>query len=123
MTEELKPCPFCGGDPSVSTYETESLWSHNQVTYTKVGCDDCDVGFDSEEGMTPAPDAWNARANQPPAQDGLVDALQELLKIGVPRMWKCERGDYCVSIMQKEYFGATLSEAADAALASLGDKS
>ena len=61
-------------------------------------------------------------ANQPPAQDGLVDALQELLKIGVPRMWKCERGDYCVSIMQKEYFGATLSEAADAALASLGDK-
>ena len=61
-------------------------------------------------------------ANQPPAQDGLVEALQELLKIGVPRMWKCERGDYCVSIMQKEYFGATLSEAADAALASLGDK-
>ena len=117
MTEEvtLAPCPFCGGEGLPHRVP------HLPKLY-RIACKNCDAGpsarFDSYQAIA----AWNARANQPPAQDGLVEALQELLKIGVPRMWKCERGDYCVSIMQKEYFGATLSEAADAALASLGDK-
>ena len=115
MTEEvtLAPCPKCGCDKA----DTEI---HRK--YWFVECMRCEYFSDANYTEAEAVAAWNARANQPPAQDGLVEALQELLKIGVPRMWKCERGDYCVSIMQKEYFGATLSEAADAALASLGDK-
>lgn len=69
---ELASCPFCGGKASISTYETESLWSHAQVTYTKVGCDDCDVFFHSEPGYeVEAPAAWNARAALAmPARDG-----------------------------------------------------
>jgi Lar family restriction alleviation protein len=59
----LLPCPFCGGEPSVSTYETESLWSHDQVTYTKVECPECDIAFNSEPGYeVEAPEAWNRRA-------------------------------------------------------------
>ena len=59
----LKPCPFRGGEPRISTYETESLWSHNQVTYTKVECPDCEVSFQTEPGYDPeAIDAWNRRS-------------------------------------------------------------
>jgi Lar family restriction alleviation protein len=62
---ELKPCPFCGGAPNISYYETESLWSHNVVTYTTVACKECDIGFSTEEGFeVEAPEAWNTRAMQ-----------------------------------------------------------
>lgn len=59
---ELKLCPFCGGKASVGHYETESLWSHDQVTYTQVGCSSCDIEFSSEPGYeVEAPEAWNTR--------------------------------------------------------------
>ena len=58
----LKPCPFCGGEADVSFYETESLFSHDQVEYTQVGCDDCDVYLLSEPGFeVNAIAAWNRR--------------------------------------------------------------
>lgn len=60
---DLLPCPFCGGAPRVSTYETESLWSHDQVTYTQVSCPECEISFHSEPGYeVEAPAAWNRRA-------------------------------------------------------------
>jgi Lar family restriction alleviation protein len=82
MSMELKPCPFCGGEASTSTHETESLWSHNIVTYTEVGCDECGVSFSSEPGFeVEAPQLWNTRTN---SQDALiaelVEALQEVLR-------------------------------------------
>lgn len=65
--EALKPCPFCGGDAHVSTYQTESLWSHDQVTYTKVSCDQCDIAFQTEPGHeAEAITAWNTRALSAP---------------------------------------------------------
>ena len=64
MLTELKPCPFCGGKASVSTYQTESLWSHDQVTYTKVSCDECDIAFQTEPDYEiQAIAAWNRRAD------------------------------------------------------------
>lgn len=60
---DLLPCPFCGGAASLRTYETESLWSSNQVTYTSVGCDECDCRFATESGFeVKAPEQWNTRA-------------------------------------------------------------
>lgn len=61
--DELKPCPFCGGKPSIRTFLTESLWSHDQVTYTAVGCGECEIEFSSEPGYEiESPEAWNRRA-------------------------------------------------------------
>lgn len=61
-TTDLLPCPFCGGKASVSQYQTESLWSHDQVTYTQVGCGECDYHIATEPGYEmEAPVRWNAR--------------------------------------------------------------
>ncbi len=75
---DLKPCPFCGGEAHVSYYETESLWSHDQVTYTKVSCDECDISLQSEPGYeTEAIQAWNTRALD--AKDKQIDELEAAL--------------------------------------------
>lgn len=61
---ELLPCPFCGCEANLSTYETESLWSHNIVTYTQVGCEECGYFISSEPGFeVEAPGRWNTRAS------------------------------------------------------------
>jgi Lar family restriction alleviation protein len=79
--DDLLPCPFCGGEASVSTYETESLWSHNIVTYTRVGCSECDIAFNTEPGYeVEAPEAWNTRAKGITATDTPPDNLVPLLK-------------------------------------------
>ena len=60
--ETLLPCPFCGGDATLRQYETESLWSHDQVTYTQVGCEECDYHIATEPGYEmEAPERWNTR--------------------------------------------------------------
>ena len=57
---DLLSCPFCGGKADVRTYEDESLWSHNIVTKTQVGCGDCDFSLHSEPGYEKeAPELWN----------------------------------------------------------------
>lgn len=72
MTEQLKPCPFCGSEANVCVNKHESLWSHEVVDWTAVRCtnDDCGIGVEPTcEGYEPsAVEAWNRRAQ--PAQAG-----------------------------------------------------
>lgn len=78
IVAELLPCPFCGGEPSVSHYETESLWSHNKATYTQIGCDDCNIYFSTEPGYDPeAITAWNTRHRTRTASE-IVDPQPEI---------------------------------------------
>jgi Lar family restriction alleviation protein len=85
--EALKPCPFCGGEAQVSTFETESLWSSEQVTYTKVSCDECDIAFQTEPSHEiQAAKAWNRRASPSTPVDGVgaeprVESFQAALTI------------------------------------------
>lgn len=53
MSEELKPCPFCGGEAKT--------WRQGIIRFLMVSCsnDSCGVYF-SRNGFTP--DEWNTRA-------------------------------------------------------------
>jgi Lar family restriction alleviation protein len=62
MTEELKPCPFCGGEAEIVTWPKP----HQPVCYVKCkNClaENCDDDF--EENVALNVFSWNARAPDP----------------------------------------------------------
>lgn len=81
MSDELKPCPFCGGEAAVSIHYDEDIWSHNSVEWTRVRCsgfgDDAEgspcpepavswpTHATNERGVTLAIAAWNRRTSAP----------------------------------------------------------
>ena len=72
----LKPCSFCGAEPTVSYYHIQSPFSSNEVQFTKVGCDECDVAFNSEPDFeTDAITAWNTRAPIPVTDEMVERAM------------------------------------------------
>jgi Lar family restriction alleviation protein len=65
---ELKPCPFCGGEPDIRTRMDEDIWTHNIVEWTGVHCVECDIGFEWPPGAEPdAKEQWNTRATLQPS--------------------------------------------------------
>ena len=65
MADELLSCPFCGGDALLRKWKDESLWNHNIVDWTEVGCGSCDVSVHSCDGVSDDDTAeakWNRRA-------------------------------------------------------------
>lgn len=56
---KLKPCPFCGDEPSVSSWN-QGKNGHDRDLYHKIGCDTCDYGIirgDKEKVIN----LWNRR--------------------------------------------------------------
>ena len=61
MTEELKPCPFCGGKAEVLTDENEEYYvSCTECTALLGYCTDTWGDYSTEDE---AIEAWNRRAN------------------------------------------------------------
>lgn len=58
----LKPCPFCGEEPTVHEYETESLFSHAIVPFISISCSECDCAHTSGEQHDEVRAAWNRRS-------------------------------------------------------------
>lgn len=56
MGEQLKPCPFCGGEATEWSVETYSLDS----SYDMFGCRSCGIGFDTGKDAENVK-LWNAR--------------------------------------------------------------
>lgn len=80
---ELLGCPFCGGEATLSTYETESLWSHNRVTYTQVGCEECNYSFATEPGFEmEAPERWNTRTPVAAQAELVADIRKAVARAG-----------------------------------------
>jgi Lar family restriction alleviation protein len=63
MSEELKPCPFCGSDAVMG-----KIGGFDQFYY--VDCTDCETGTGGVDSETEAADQWNRRAPDP-----LLDAI------------------------------------------------
>lgn len=65
MTDELLPCPLCGGDAEwVTTQGVRSPWSMVMLDAlgTSVQCTRCGCTVPSKMSLDDARDAWNARA-------------------------------------------------------------
>lgn len=70
MTEELKPCPLCGGKATVSSYSDETLFG--------VYCTSCTcriAGLHPYYNIDSAIKAWNTRTNTFP--DWLKKAIED----------------------------------------------
>lgn len=96
----LLPCPFCGGKAELHQRETESLWSHNQVTWSQVGCCECEcVGADccEDDDGSEAVAHWNTRAGAPSAptppaqQSQWAPSSKQLPPLDIP-VWLSDEG-------------------------------
>ena len=78
MTDrELKPCPFCGGEPDIYEYgdkhdifDPDTLGYVDTVYYTKYGhgCPNCGCIVAEKMSKEEAIIAWNTRTNSAPQQ-------------------------------------------------------
>lgn len=88
MSDEMKPCPFCGasGATSIGVYHNENFsWAY---------CDACETeGPTVEGGKAEAIAAWNRRA-QSEADTARIAQLEESLRFYTqPESWRA-RGLY-----------------------------
>jgi len=58
MTEELKPCPFCGEDAEIPDYRTSGL----RTVEWFIQCQRCPAVIECCDTEKEAVKAWNARA-------------------------------------------------------------
>lgn len=78
MQNELKPCPFCGGEGTLSTSELPGL-SSDMSFY--VGCDTCECSTSYEDTDDEAIKKWNTR--QPVDNWKPIEELSRLSLTGV----------------------------------------
>lgn len=67
MSEELKPCPFCGSN---KTYPGPKFREENDHRTWRSGCMDCPA-------QMPSPEEWNTRATPTPDLDALAKEVYE----------------------------------------------
>jgi len=82
ITQALKPCPFCGGEPALDAAEVDepSFSPEDQLAISWiVGCS-CSAFLGPFLDDAEAIAAWNTRASLA-AQDGLVEALERCAQI------------------------------------------
>lgn len=88
MSEELKPCPFCGSLPSSAAHDCDD-WNRQWI----VACEDPNCGvqpyfYESDKPIAEA--AWNRRA-QPTA--AVVRVTEEMVKAALIAADKANLGD------------------------------
>ena len=66
MTQELKPCPFCGGEAEYFelSWATTAFSGHMYASpFWQIRCKDCRATLGDFKTKQDAFDAWNTRAN------------------------------------------------------------
>lgn len=69
MTDELKPCPFCGHADGLDHWEKTEDWEADLMW---VSCSHCDMTISSNTGF--GADTWNTR----PIEDALRAEIETL---------------------------------------------
>ena len=80
MSDELKPCPFCGGEAiytSRSNHNEVSGWQNAVDHWIFCETEGCYVHVGMLETKIEAVAAWNTRALPTPTYDDLVAMLKE----------------------------------------------
>ena len=75
MSDELKPCPFCGGKAIIDGCD-ETLWI--------VICKKCDASIGYKETEQEAIEAWNSRV-EPTFTPDELDAIRRMFDERYPR--------------------------------------
>lgn len=57
MNEELKPCPFCGGNAIVAEVDSEEIGCKLNM----VCCEDCGISTPGSEDASAVIEIWNKR--------------------------------------------------------------
>lgn len=104
---ELKPCPFCGGDPVVEPYYHGKEVEGYTVACLYRGCVNPQISLDGDREN--AIKAWNTR----PASPAAVKAVDELIKLSSDLTY------LNVKMMEEEYYDtkASLADARSRVLA------
>lgn len=76
MSDELKPCPFCGGEA-----EFEYYWWQETVV---IKCPKCGASSEPQFYENEAIEAWNKRA-QPEFTPDELDAIRRMFECRYPR--------------------------------------
>lgn len=89
MGEQLKPCPFCGGEAERFTIEEAGPDFGGDV----ICCQSCGASSHVEFGFKEnLEDAWNHRTNSPRAVslEQMADALEGIL-VNIPHLYEARR--------------------------------
>lgn len=62
----LKPCPFCGGDPTMQLSEPGPMDTPEDVPFFEVHCDNCCAAGPCGIGRQEAEQNWNKRCDPKP---------------------------------------------------------
>lgn len=79
MTEELKPCPFCGGEDAFveqSTFASSYVICNNCMARGPDSTQDSDD--EDEPGRDAAITAWNTRLSHSAEKQALIEALEKI---------------------------------------------
>lgn len=96
MSEELKPCPFCGGDASLIV---KTFFGFPEEDIYKVACNDCKSHYCYSDDCEETVKVWNHR----PAEDA-NDKEIENLKAALKQIAEIanRRGRLTVATLQKD---------------------
>lgn len=98
MTDELKPCPFCGGDAKIKCGEIVNRYNTAVYRHYHVECMSCGVDtryFDTEAD---AIEAWNLRAERTAKIRQTVEELKAAEPERKKGKWSNYKDEHCCSV-------------------------
>jgi hypothetical protein len=101
--EELKPCPFCGGEAKIVSRSTEvkkvnfgtaEVFSTDILEWCKIKCSDCGCSTDRYANVGGAIKWWNKRAAD---KSGSEEELRNLKEYLCKREDKVKKQEHCMA--------------------------